>query len=212
MVHFRVPPWKWRHLGRVLPPPCPTLAPSSPPGVRERSRAVESKAMKPGRWSFPTGGMLAFVALTLAAATLPAGCDPTGDGPSNDGWSITNDCAAYASCESCTPIPGCGWCFDSNGTGQCASDPDSCSTPAFSWTWNSDGCRIAADAGAVQVSTDDAGGVQVSTDDAGAVPVTDAGAPSILDAQLVQAADAGAQEDADSGISAEAASSEGAAP
>jgi hypothetical protein len=156
--------------------------------------------------------MLAFVAVTLAAATLPAGCDPTGDEPSNEGWSVANDCAVYASCESCTPISGCGWCFDSNGTGQCASDPDSCSTPAFSWTWNSDGCRVAADAGAVQVSTDDAGGVQVSTGDAGPVGVTDASAPPGLDAQLVQATDTGAQDDADTGIPAEAASTEGAAP
>jgi hypothetical protein len=69
----------------------------------------------------------------------------------DSGWGVNDpqydSCHAYSSCQSCTPIWGCGWCFDSNGSGQCVSDPGYCATSAFSWTWNPDGCRVAADAG-----------------------------------------------------------------
>jgi len=87
------------------------------------------------------------------------------------GWSAGGavDCGEFASCASCTPVSGCGWCFDSNGMGECAPDPDSCSTPAFSWTWNLDGCRLPADAGP-SVVTREAGPTGVVAD-AGAVTV-----------------------------------------
>jgi hypothetical protein len=57
-------------------------------------------------------------------------------------------CSQFASCETCTPIDGCGWCFDRDGTGRCASGADACAgASALGWTWNPSGCRVAADAG-----------------------------------------------------------------
>ena len=64
-------------------------------------------------------------------------------------------CRQYGSCGTCTPVDGCGWCFDSDGTGECVSDPDECSSQTFTWTWNSSGCRVAADAGAAPVEVGD---------------------------------------------------------
>jgi hypothetical protein len=66
---------------------------------------------------------------------------------SSGGWGVgPYACGQYTTCGTCTPVPGCGWCYDSNGTGQCVAGPDQCATPAFSWTWNPSGCRVPADA------------------------------------------------------------------
>ena len=58
-------------------------------------------------------------------------------------------CGSYASCDTCTPVLGCGWCTAPNGSGVCSPDPDDCPTQEFSWTWNPSGCRVAADASVV---------------------------------------------------------------
>jgi hypothetical protein len=73
-------------------------------------------------------------------------------------------CQMFTSCTACTPVPGCGWCFDSDGNGMCAPSPDECATPAFSWTWNPSGCRVAADASIVQVQPEAATTPEVEED------------------------------------------------
>ncbi len=98
-----------------------------------------------------------FVAVTIAAAALVLGACETDSGTDNAGYGYGygyggGGCHQFTSCGTCTPVDGCGWCFDSDGTGMCASSPDECATPVFSWTWNPAGCRVPADAGAVQVS------------------------------------------------------------
>jgi hypothetical protein len=62
------------------------------------------------------------------------------------------DCSQYTSCSTCTPVLGCGWCYDSDGRGLCTSGPDQCPTTRFTWTWNPDGCQLPADAGVAAVS------------------------------------------------------------
>ena len=76
---------------------------------------------------------------------------------------LEDECAQLASCDVCTPVVGCGWCFDSNGVGTCAAGPDDCATPAFSWTWDQSGCPEAATA-------------KISPSDGGARDVSDVGA------------------------------------
>ena len=113
-------------------------------------------------------------ALTAVAFVLGACEDDSGDGGGTYGY-YYDACRQFSSCGTCTPVEGCGWCFDSDGTGMCAASPDECATPAFSWTWNSSGCRIPADAGSTQ--TGDAGAPPIVTvavpEDAG--PEDDAG-------------------------------------
>jgi hypothetical protein len=60
-------------------------------------------------------------------------------------------CGAYASCSACTPVVGCGWCDNADGTGTCATSPDACAGAAFSWTWDPSGCRVPAEAGVLPV-------------------------------------------------------------
>jgi hypothetical protein len=59
-------------------------------------------------------------------------------------------CNAYTTCGSCTPVMGCGWCFNHLG-GVCASSSDQCSGNAYSWTWVPDFCP---DVGAAVAHTD----------------------------------------------------------
>ena len=88
--------------------------------------------------------------LALAAAALPTGACDSGSAISTPTASPGNNyygfCASFRSCETCTPQNGCGWCYNSDGTEQCASDPSECATPSFEWTWNPDGCRVPAQA------------------------------------------------------------------
>jgi hypothetical protein len=88
----------------------------------------------------------ACAAIALAAAA----CD---DGHRRHGaeYDTEDICAQYATCDTCTPQNGCGWCFD--GTKSfCGSDANQCTTD---WTWESNYCRAAADA-SVSTSSDDA--------------------------------------------------------
>jgi hypothetical protein len=87
------------------------------------------------------------IAASLVAVVVGA-CGNNAGGP-DGGPDLTGFCSQFTTCGTCTPQNGCGWCYDSDGTGTCAADPDECSTPAFSWTWDPDGCRVAADASVV---------------------------------------------------------------
>jgi hypothetical protein len=109
------------------------------------------------------------VAASIALVALALGACETNsdDGAVYSGYS--DGCRQFTTCGTCTPVLGCGWCFDSDGTGICAADPDECVTPVFSWTWNPSGCRVPATVGAGQA---DAGAVPVPTDDA--APADDA--------------------------------------
>jgi hypothetical protein len=50
-------------------------------------------------------------------------------------------CAQFRTCGQCTPIRGCGWCFNSHG-GICTTDPNECAVQVseFTWTWDPSGC------------------------------------------------------------------------
>jgi hypothetical protein len=111
----------------------------------------------------------------MAAAAIALGACESDSGDSGGGYGYYPDaCRQFASCGTCTPVNGCGWCFDADGTGLCAASPDECVTPAFSWTWNPDGCRVPAGTGTGQ--TVDAGVVVVLGDAATPVPPADSGA------------------------------------
>jgi hypothetical protein len=92
--------------------------------------------------------------VALAGALVVGACNGGDDSSASfGGYSAYggNGCQQFSSCSACTPVAGCGWCFDSDGSGMCAASPDQCATPAFSWTWNPSGCRIAADASTAQL-------------------------------------------------------------
>jgi hypothetical protein len=120
-----------------------------------------------------TGAWLASIVMVAAA-----GCDTSsGDdypGPSSDSYPA---CSAYSACDTCTPVTGCGWCFESDGTGHCGSGRDGCTTSAFGWTWDPSGCH--ASGGDAGVAPTDAAwiGPDVSAAEASTVPTTDSGAP-----------------------------------
>jgi hypothetical protein len=64
--------------------------------------------------------------------------------------SQTAYCSQYATCGTCTPVNGCGWCYTADAGGMCAADPNECAgSSEFLWTWNADGCREGADASVV---------------------------------------------------------------
>jgi hypothetical protein len=86
-------------------------------------------------------------AVAVSAVTLGiAACE--GDGRHGRDRDFDDDpCNSYSSCETCTPILGCGWCYKSDGTGACAASSIECeAAPAFSWTWDPTGCHAGADA------------------------------------------------------------------
>ena len=88
-------------------------------------------------------------ALTASAiALLVFACDDGGYFDDSYGYSNGGQvfCPQYDSCETCTPVVGCGWCFTSDGRGTCHSGPDRCEGTAFGWTWETTGCRVSADA------------------------------------------------------------------
>ena len=94
-----------------------------------------------------------------AVALLLGACDDGNYGPPNGGYAVAlapphSECRQYTTCGSCTPVPGCGWCFNTAGGG-CARQPDECSqNTEFTWTWDPSGCPgvdasvVAIDAGA----------------------------------------------------------------
>ena len=84
--------------------------------------------------------------LAVLGMPLLSGCDDAKDGY-GDGYSNASAyCANYLSCGTCTPVVGCGWCTGSDGEGACAPGPEYCTGKAFSWTWETSGCRTSADA------------------------------------------------------------------
>lgn len=125
---------------------------------------------------------LAAALLVLFVAVPVAACgsdDNSGDveyaGPSSGGG---GDCSAYTTCGTCTPVDGCGWCFNAT-SGQCTTDPDSCSsTTEFTWTWDSTGCPdvdasvVPLDAG--KASTPEASAPEASAPETSTVGATDA--------------------------------------
>lgn len=80
-------------------------------------------------------------------------------------------CEAATTCQTCTPLYGCGWCSFPNGDGACVDDPDYCAgAKAFSWTWEADGCRSYAEAGVggeggAEAGADDEGGADAGETD-----------------------------------------------
>lgn len=78
-------------------------------------------------------------ALASLVALCVGGCDSSSQGYPYPGGG--NDlCSSYATCGTCTPVQGCGWCFNLSG-GACASSPDQCANVSeFTWTWDLDGC------------------------------------------------------------------------
>ena len=99
--------------------------------------------------------MRRIVPAAFACALVIGACNGGDDSTATSygGYAGYSDgCQAFTSCTACTPVNGCGWCFDSDGRGMCAASPDECATPAFSWTWNPSGCRVAADASTAQVA------------------------------------------------------------
>lgn len=115
----------------------------------------------------------------LVSAACESGSDDSATSSYPSSYGAYDACQQYASCGTCTPVYGCGWCFDSNGAGQCAADPSACATPTFGWTWNPDGCRVAADAGSVKVAPFESDAAVAATDAAAdALEVVTCGRPS----------------------------------
>ena len=91
--------------------------------------------------------MTRFLAATLLASAVAVTLGACGDDSNNSapyGYGAASgsatDCTVYTTCGSCTPVAGCGWCFNAGG-GACATDPDSCGDASeFTWTWEPSGC------------------------------------------------------------------------
>jgi hypothetical protein len=80
-------------------------------------------------------------------------------------------CGQYATCGTCTPALGCGWCATSATTGICVDDPGNCpEATTIGWTWEPVGCHggtsdasilaeasVGSDAGAGEASHDSGG-------------------------------------------------------
>jgi hypothetical protein len=65
---------------------------------------------------------------------------------------LEDACRQLTSCQTCTPVSGCGWCQTGVDEGTCAADPDECSgAAAFSWTWNPSACVVTPDGAAPAV-------------------------------------------------------------
>ncbi len=82
----------------------------------------------------------------LAVAAAVAACGDSGSSASSGagvaGGGYAGLCSQYTTCGSCTPVVGCGWCFNATG-GTCAAGPDECafgSSVEFTWTWDPSGC------------------------------------------------------------------------
>jgi hypothetical protein len=82
----------------------------------------------------------AAIVLASAVAVVLGAC-----GGDDSGASYYSDAVSYCSqfrtCGQCTPIRGCGWCFNSHG-GVCTTDPNECAVQVseFTWTWDPSGC------------------------------------------------------------------------
>ena len=82
-----------------------------------------------------------FVGATLLASAVALALAACGDDSNGGGGTTSGDaCNQYTTCGSCTPVSGCGWCFNAVG-GLCAATPDECTNVTeFTWTWESTGC------------------------------------------------------------------------
>jgi hypothetical protein len=111
-----------------------------------------------------------YAAMILATAVaLPLGACSGDDSGGYYDYGPPVGCGQYTTCGACTPVPGCGWCFNATG-GVCTTDPHACAqvTSEFTWTWDPSGCPDAD----VRVAPSDAA---AHANDAGA-PHVDAGA------------------------------------
>ncbi len=87
-------------------------------------------------------------ALALVAVALAIGACDDGQYGYDYGYGPNVACGQFTSCDTCTPIQGCGWCYTGNGTGTCTDGPQDCSMePGGGWTWDPSGCRVGAEAG-----------------------------------------------------------------
>jgi hypothetical protein len=80
---------------------------------------------------------IAFMLFTLGAlVSMSCTQDDGYYAPPPGPYDNASYCEQFASCGTCTPILGCGWC-QSGDKGICLPDPDACSRrlPAFTWTW-----------------------------------------------------------------------------
>jgi hypothetical protein len=131
-----------------------------------------------------------YAAILLATAiALPLGaCGDDSSGGGSYGYADPYGCRQFTTCGTCTPEPGCGWCF--HGTsGVCTSDPDQCAqvVSEFTWTWDPSGCPD-VDASVVTLppvpdaapQPADAGAPQF---DAGSLPSDGAGSSSDVGAE-----------------------------
>jgi len=79
--------------------------------------------------------------LCAAAATSLGACE-------SDHWGYhyapyRDPCGQFTSCDTCTPVLGCGWC-SMGSKGACVDQPNACAGAAnFYWTWELDGCPAA---------------------------------------------------------------------
>ncbi len=142
------------------------------------------------------------LAATVLASVISLGLVACGDeqhghggmggmgGGGGPGVDYAGACEAYTTCDTCTPVLGCGWCFQSDGTGTCASGPARCSGQEFSWTWEPSGCGTStADGGtptdapvardATPIGPSDASPTEVSTDDAAPADAPQTDAPTV---------------------------------
>jgi hypothetical protein len=88
-------------------------------------------------------GLVAGAALAVALGA----CDSSSSG-GDYGYAPSVDCTQYTTCGTCTPVAGCGWCFNAT-SGVCTTDPDQCAyVTEFTWTWDPSGCP-GVDAGVV---------------------------------------------------------------
>ncbi len=102
--------------------------------------------------------LASIVALAIGACGDDSSGSSAGGGYAGGG---SDTCNGYTTCDTCTPVQGCGWCFNPTG-GLCAASPDECANVSeFTWTWDPTGCPDV---------------------DASVVPLGDAGTQSTSDA------------------------------
>src|SRR5688572_907995 len=52
-------------------------------------------------------------------------------------------CSSFSSCDTCTPVLGCGWCSYGPSMGRCASGPTKCGDEQpFRWNWEPRDCPV----------------------------------------------------------------------
>ena len=83
-----------------------------------------------------------FLLLACGAACSVGACDDNWWGYDNTPPYPPHDyCSQYTTCDSCTPVGGCGWCATSTG-GACRQSPNECPGTTFRWSWDQSGCFL----------------------------------------------------------------------